>query len=137
MATEFSIVDPDAIEPQAFPESGMLHRQLTAALGCTDMRVNAVTLRPGESLAEHAHERQEEVYVSLTGGSVVVDGEPYEVPDGGVVRLGPSCRRYVMNPSADEIHRWLMFGAPPVGSIDDYGEYVVPGKPADDARTST
>ncbi|WP_058991970.1 hypothetical protein [Haloarcula sp. CBA1127] len=25
----------------------------------------------------------------------------------------------------DEIHGWLAFGAPPVGSIDNFGDYVV------------
>ena len=126
MPSTHRIVDPSDIDPEPFPESGMFHRQLTEALGCEELRVNAVTLEPGDSLAEHRHERQEELYVSLTGGTVVIDGEAYAVPAGGVVRIGSSALRYVTNRSSDETQRWLMIGAPAVGTIEDYGEYVIP-----------
>jgi len=126
MGSTFSILDPADVDPVPFPESGMLHRQLTEALGCEAMRVNAVTLEPGESLAEHRHERQEELYIALTGGSVVIDGYEHAVPSGGLVRIAPSALRYVTNRSSDEAQRWLMLGAPPVGTNENYGEYVVP-----------
>ena len=126
MPSTYSVVDPTAIDPEPFPESGMLHRQLTEALACEALRVNAVKLEPGDSLAEHRHERQEELYISLTGGTVVIDGEECAVPAGGLVRIGSSALRYVTNRSSDETQRWLMIGAPPVGTIEDYGEYVVP-----------
>jgi quercetin dioxygenase-like cupin family protein len=123
--SEFEIVDLEDVEQEPFPESGLLHRKLTEALGCTEMRANAVTLRPGESTAPHAHERQEEVYVALDGGRVEVDGTVREVSPGGVVRFGPGAVRSVRNES-DEDRTWLMFGAPPVGSVDDFGEYRMP-----------
>ena len=126
MDSTYSILDPAEVDPVPFPESGMLHRRLTDALGCEAMRVNAVTLEPGESLAEHRHERQEELYITLTGGSVVIDGEEHAVPAGGLVRIGPSALRYVTNASSDGAQQWLMIGAPPLGTVEDYGEYVVP-----------
>lgn len=55
-----------------------------------------------------------------------IDDTRYDVPAGGLVRIGPGPVRCVHNDSETASQRWLMFGAPPVGSIDDFGEYVVP-----------
>jgi quercetin dioxygenase-like cupin family protein len=125
MTDVFGVVDPETVDREPFPESGIRHRKLTAALGCTEMRVNTVTLEPGESTAPHAHDRQEEVYVALDGGHVRIDGTSHEVPAGGIVRCGPDAIRSVHN-AADERRTWLMFGAPPLGTVDDFGEYRVP-----------
>ena len=120
-----AVVDLDDVPEERFPESGIPHRKLTEALGATDMRVNAVTLEPDQATDAHAHERQEEVYVALDGGRVEIDGEKREVPPGGVVRVGPDAVRRVVNES-DEERTWLMFGAPPVGTVEDFGEYRMP-----------
>jgi uncharacterized cupin superfamily protein len=122
---DFAVVDPDEVTAEPFPESGLSHRKLTEPLGCTDMRVNAVTLPPGAATTPHAHERQEEVYVALDGGRIVIDGTVHEVAPGGLVRIGPEPTRSVRNDAA-EPRTWLMFGAPPVGTVDDFGEYTVP-----------
>jgi quercetin dioxygenase-like cupin family protein len=87
--------------------------------------VNSVTLDPGEATAPHGHERQEEIYVALDGGTVVLDGESHRVPEGGVVRIGPEANRSVRN-DGDAPQRWLMVGAPPHGAVDDFGEYRMP-----------
>ncbi|QCC48359.1 cupin domain-containing protein [Halobellus limi] len=126
METDFSVVDPETIEAERFPESGNRHRKLTDALGCTEMRVNTVTLEPGEATTPHAHERQEEVYVALDGGVVEIAGESYDVAPGGVVRISPEPARSVRNESDDAAQTWVMFGAPPLGTVDDFGEYTVP-----------
>jgi len=131
MVSDFSIVDLDAIEQERFPESGNRHRKLTEALGCTEMRVNTVTLGPGERTAPHAHERQEEVYVALDGGHVEIDGSVSEVATGGVVRVGPEPTRSVRNETDDAAQTWVMFGAPPVGTIGDFGEYTMPDGESD------
>ncbi|MFD1597621.1 cupin domain-containing protein [Halobellus rarus] len=124
MTTDFNVVDPETVEAERFPESGNLHRKFTEALGCTEMRVNAVTLEPGEATTPHAHERQEEVYVALDGGTVEIDGEIYDVAPGGIVRIGPEPMRSVRNES-DAAQTWVMIGAPPLGTVDDFGEYTV------------
>jgi len=124
MAEDFAVVDLESVQAEPFPESGLLHRKLTDPLGCEELRVNAITLQPGEATAPHAHERQEEVYVALEGGRVVIDGAGHEVAPGGVVRIGPEPVRSVRNES-DAAQTWLMFGAPPLGTVDDYGEYTV------------
>ncbi|MEF8842922.1 MAG: cupin domain-containing protein [Haloarculaceae archaeon] len=126
MTDGFAVVDPDDVEAEPFPESGLFHRKLSGALGCTEMRVNAVTLDPGRATAPHAHERQEEVYVALDGGHVRVGDMVHEVSPGGVVRVGPEPVRSVRNETEDEVQTWLMFGAPPVGTVEDFGEYRLP-----------
>lgn len=126
MTEGFAIVDPDDVETDRFPESGIRHRKLTDPLGCAEMRVNALTLDPGEATAPHAHERQEEVYVALDGGYVRIDGATHEVPAGGVVRVAPEPIRSIRNETAETVQTWLLFGAPPVGTVDDFGEYRMP-----------
>jgi quercetin dioxygenase-like cupin family protein len=126
MATDFSLVRLEDVEQERFPELGNRHRKLTEPLGCTEMRVNTVTLGPGEATTPHAHERQEELYIALDGGHLDVDEIRHEVPEGGVVRLGPDVVRSVRNESQNEEQTWIMCGAPPVGTIDDFGEYTVP-----------
>lgn len=128
MTTEddFEIVDPQTVPQDEFPESGIAHRKLTEALGCAEMRVNTVTLKPGQATAPHAHERQEEVYVALDGGHVRIGESVHDVSPGGVVRIGPDSVRSVRNETDDESQTWLLFGAPPVGTVADFGEYTMP-----------
>lgn len=126
MTASFSIVDPAEIEAEPFPESGLRHRKLTEALGCERMRLNRIRLAPGESTAPHAHERQEEVYVALDGGHVEIDGTVHSVPPGGVVRIAPETVRSVRNEHSEEPQTWLMIGAPPYGTSEDFGEYRMP-----------
>lgn len=126
MTAEFSVVDLESVEQEPFPESGNLHRKLTEALGCTEMRVNAVTLGPGDATAPHSHERQEEVYIALDGGQVEIDGRRHDVSPGGVVRVGTDAVRSVRNETEREDQTWIMCGAPPLGTVDDFGEYTMP-----------
>lgn len=122
----FAVVDPAEVDGEPFPESGIHHRKLTELLGCTEMRVNTVTLQPGQATAPHAHEQQEEVYVALDGGHVRVDDTVHGVPAGGIVRVGPDPVRGVLNRSDKAAQTWVMFGAPPVGTVDDFGQYEMP-----------
>lgn len=126
MTDEFSVVDLANVKQEPFPESGLLHRKLTAALGATELRVNAVTIAPGEATAPHAHERQEELYVAIDGGTVRIDGTDYDLDPGGVARVGPDAPRSVRNDGDEGTHTWIMVGAPPVGTVDDFGEYTMP-----------
>ena len=125
MSDDFAIVDYADVEAEPFTESAVEHRKLTDPLGATEMRVNAVELAPGEVLDPHAHQRQEEIYVAVTAGQVDIEGEIHDVPEGGVVRLGSDPLRGLCN-HTDETHIWVLFGAPPVGTVEDFGEYVMP-----------
>ena len=126
MPEDFAVVDLEDIDRESFPESGLLHRKLTHALGCTELRVNSITLEPGQATTPHAHERQEEVYVALDGGHVQIGESIHDVAPGGVVRIGPDPTRSIRNESTDTPQTWLLFGAPPVGTIEDFGEYTMP-----------
>ena len=125
MSDDFAIVDYADVEAEPFNESAVEHRKLTDPLDATEMRVNAVELAPGEVLDPHAHERQEEIYVAVTDGQVAIEGEVHDVLEGGVVRFGPDPIRGLCN-HTDETHVWVLFGAPPVGTIEGFGEYVMP-----------
>ncbi|MFB6183429.1 MAG: cupin domain-containing protein [Haloarculaceae archaeon] len=126
MSDDFDIVHYESLESDRFPVSEVEHWKLTEALGAEDARVNVVRLEPGDSIAAHTHERQEELYVTTTGGQVRIEGETYDVPAETVVRVGPDSVRNVTNETDDETHVWVMFGAPPVGTVDDFGEYRLP-----------
>lgn len=126
MADEYTVVDPHDVEVEQFPESGLSHRKLTEALGATSMRVNMITLSPGDVVGYHRHERQEEIFVLLEGpGRARIAGELVDVPKWGVVRVPPESPRRLLNDAESGDAVWLMLGAPPVGTVEDFGEYVV------------
>lgn len=126
MSDEYTVVNPEEIETEPFPESGLTHRKLTEALGAAEMRVNFIRLSPGDATEYHRHERQEEVYVLLAGpGRARVGGELVDVPEWGVVRVSPGTPRQLLNDADSGDAVWLLLGAPPVGTVEDFGEYVV------------
>lgn len=126
MPQDFAIVDLEDIEEDVFPESGILHRKLTDALGSAQIRVNAVTLRPGQRTAPHVHERQEEIYVALDGGWVELDGSVQAVGPRAVIRIGPDPVRSIRNETDAAPQTWLMFGTASHGTVEDFGEYRLP-----------
>lgn len=125
MSESFDIVDSGKSDTEPFPKSGVEHAKLTESLGAEDMRVNVLFLDPGDVVGYHSHERQEEIYVCMQGpGEVYIDGERREVPEGGVVRIGADTPRQLLNTTESAHHRWLLFGAPPTGTVEGLGEYV-------------
>ncbi|MEF8829812.1 MAG: cupin domain-containing protein [Haloarcula sp.] len=83
-----------------------------------------VIVEPGTVTTPHTHDGQEEVFVATTGGQISIEGAVHDVPEGGVVRVHPDTVRNLCN-HTDETHVWLAFGAPPVGTVDNFGDYVV------------
>ncbi|MGB9930987.1 cupin domain-containing protein [Haloarcula amylolytica] len=126
MTADFAVIELEEIEQEQFPESGNSHRKLTEPLGCTEMRINTVTLGPGETTAPHFHEQQEEVYIALDGGVVEIEGTRHDVSSGSVVRIGPDAIRSVRNDTDTEEQTWIMCGAPPLGTVNDFGQYRMP-----------
>jgi len=121
---DYSIVDPDDVPTERFQTCETAVRKLTEPLGCTELRLNQVIVEPGEVTTPHTHEGQEEVFVATSGGQISLAGEVHDVPAGGVVRVAPETVRNLCN-HTDETHVWLAVGAPPVGTVDDFGAYVV------------
>ncbi|EMA09559.1 hypothetical protein SAMN05443574_13910 [Haloarcula vallismortis] len=126
MAKESVIVDLEDADQEPFPKPGLLHPKLTQRLECTELRVNAITPEPGQATAPHSHERQEAVYVALNGGYVQIGESITDVAPGGVVRIAPDPLRSIRNEGPDTPQTWLLFGSPPVGIIEDFGEYTMP-----------
>lgn len=124
MTDGFSIVDPDEVVPDQFNTCETSVRKLTEPLGCTELRVNQVIVEPGEVTTPHTHEGQEELFVALTGGQIAIDEEVHDVPQGSLVRVHPDTVRNLLNRS-ENTHVWLAVGAPPVGTVDDFGAYVL------------
>lgn len=120
MADRFSIVDPS----EQFNTCETAVRKLTERLGCTELRVNQALVEPGEVTTPHTHEGQEEVFVATTDGQIEIEGTVHDVPAGGVVRVAPETVRNLRN-GTEEPHVWLAFGAPLVGTTEDFGAYVV------------
>jgi len=133
MDTGFAIVDPGDVPTERFDTCDVDHRKLTERLGCTETRLNQVVLDPGDVTTPHAHDGQEEVFVALTGGQIAIEGQVHEVPAGGVVRVAPDVVRNLLNES-DRQQVWIALGAPPVGTVDDFGAYVLPDEVDPDAE---
>ncbi|MFC4360555.1 hypothetical protein ACFO0N_21625 [Halobium salinum] len=126
MTDEFAIVDPDDVEDERFQTCETTVRKLTAPLDATELRANQVLVDPGEVTTPHTHEGQEELFVAMTAGEIEIEGDLHAVPAGGVVRVGPDVVRNLCNRTGESTHVWLALGAPPVGSVEDFGAYVVP-----------
>jgi quercetin dioxygenase-like cupin family protein len=46
----------------------------------------------------HRHKLQEEVFIALKGnGTIILDGKRIEMPEGGIVRVGPKVWRALGN----------------------------------------
>jgi len=126
MESAFDIVHPDEVVSKTFNTCDITVTRLTKSLGCEEMRVNQVLLEPGDVTTPHSHDGQEEVFVAMTGGHITIDGTVHAVPEGGTVRVHTETVRNLCNHTEDETHVWLAFGAPPVGSVEDFGAYVLP-----------
>jgi quercetin dioxygenase-like cupin family protein len=124
MTDGFSIVDPEDVPTERFDTCETAVRKLTEPLGATELRVNQVVVDPGEVTTPHTHEGQEEVFVSMDGGQISLAGAVHDVSAGSVVRVAPETVRNLVN-HTDETHVWPAIGAPPVGTVDDFGAYVV------------
>jgi quercetin dioxygenase-like cupin family protein len=121
----YAIVDPESQPTGSFQTCDVAVQKLTESLGCTDLRVNQIVLEPGDVATPHRHDGQEEVFVPRTAGQIAIEGEVHNVPAGRVVRVAPPVVRNLLN-RTDDTHRWLAFGAPPVGTVEDFGSYVLP-----------
>lgn len=65
------------------------------------------------------------MFVALTDGQIAIDDEVHDIPAGTVVRVHADTVRNLLNRTDDETHVWLAVGAPPVGSVEDFGSYEI------------
>jgi uncharacterized cupin superfamily protein len=73
-------------------------QRLRAELGVESFGLNLIRLAPRQRGRIHAHERQEEVYVVLSGTLTLATAEgEHELGPGACARVAPSVRRQLVN----------------------------------------
>jgi mannose-6-phosphate isomerase-like protein (cupin superfamily) len=95
-------MEPGISVTQLQPDTTERFVSLRRELGVSTFGINQITLQPGERGRIHRHERQEEVYIVLEGTlTVYTEGDPTDVPAGGLVRIAPEVRRQMANLGPD------------------------------------
>lgn len=95
-------------------DSGERFVGLRRELGVSTFGLNLMVLAPGQRGRIHRHGRQEEVYVVLEGTlTLLVEGEPHELPAGSAVRVAPSVRRQLVNRHPERLALLALGGAQP------------------------
>jgi uncharacterized cupin superfamily protein len=75
-------------------------RKVRASLGVTEFGVNAVVLPPGYTSRRHFHERQQELYLVLSGEiEIELDGSKHTLGPGGLARVDAPTVRSLRNTS--------------------------------------
>jgi uncharacterized cupin superfamily protein len=75
-------------------------RKVRAPLGVTEFGVNAVVLPPGYTSRRHFHERQQELYLVLSGEiEFELDGSKHTLGPGGLARVDAPTVRSLRNTS--------------------------------------
>jgi uncharacterized cupin superfamily protein len=75
-------------------------RKVRSALGVTEFGVNAVVLPPGSTSRRHFHERQQELYLVLSGEiEIELDGSKHTLGPGGLARVDAPIVRALRNTS--------------------------------------
>ena len=88
-------------------------RKVRSALGVTEFGVNAVVLPPGYTSRRHYHDRQQELYLVLSGEiEMELDDDKHTLGPGGLARVDPSTVRSLRNTSeSDEAVYFCVGGA--------------------------
>jgi uncharacterized cupin superfamily protein len=88
-------------------------RKVRSALGVTEFGVNAIVLPPGYTSRRHFHERQQELYLVVSGEiEIELDGDKHTLGPGGLARVDPSTVRALRNTSeSDEAVYFCVGGA--------------------------
>lgn len=97
--------------------SGPGFRKIRGALGVSAFGVNAVVLPPGYKSNAHHHERQEELYIVMSGEIEFEfgDGERRTLGPGGLVRVDAATVRSARNTSTEDEAVYVC-----VGGADGY-----------------
>ena len=80
------------------PDTDERFLSLRRELGITTFGINQIRLRPGQRGRIHLHTKQEEVFLVLSGTLTLwIEGEPRELTQGELARVGPSVKRQLAN----------------------------------------
>jgi uncharacterized cupin superfamily protein len=92
--------------------AGERFQTLRRELGVASFGINLIRLEPGQRGRIHRHERQEEVYVVLSGElTLLVEGEEHVLGVHDVVRVPPLPRRQLVNRGPEPLRLLALGGA--------------------------
>jgi uncharacterized cupin superfamily protein len=88
---------------------------LSRPLGCKGVGFSFVRYCPGEGAAYvHRHRVQEEVFITLKGnGAIILDGKRFSMPEGTIMRVGPTVYRALGNDSKKDVVFMILGAIPP------------------------
>jgi uncharacterized cupin superfamily protein len=97
-------------------------RKVRQALEVTEFGVNAVVLPPGYESRRHFHDRQQELYVVISGEiEFDFDGAKQTLGEGGLARVDAPTVRSLRNTSATDEAVYLCVGGEG-GYVGRYGQ---------------
>ena len=88
---------------------------LSRPLGCKGVGFSFVRCKPGEGATYvHRHKVQEEVFLTVQGnGTIILDGKRIAMPEGTIVRVGPTVYRAIRNDSNNDVVYMILGAIPP------------------------
>ena len=88
---------------------------LSRPMGCKGIGFSFVRCKPGEGATYvHRHKVQEEVFIALKGdGTIILDGKRIKMPEGTIVRVGPTVWRALGNDSKSGVVFMVLGAVPP------------------------
>lgn len=120
MADAYTKVQVEDVEMRERKGGGPGSRDLSGAIGAETMTLRFWKFGPGDQMAYHRHQEQEEIYGLLVGGpqEMLIEGEVVIVNDGDWIRVPRDTVRRIQN-NSDRECTWLVMGAPPGTGITD------------------
>lgn len=117
--TPYTKVSQDDVELRERKGGGAGSRDLSGALETEHMKIRIWHYEPGNEMAYHRHQSQEEVYNLISGGpqTLQVGDEDIVVNDGDWIALPKDTPRRIKNTGSAS--QWLTIGAPPGTGITD------------------
>ncbi len=88
---------------------------LSRPLGCKGVGFSFVRYKPGQGATYvHRHKVQEEVFLTVQGnGTLILDGKRIAMPEGTIVRVGPTVYRAIGNDSKNDVVYMILGAIPP------------------------
>ena len=88
---------------------------LSRPLGCKGVGFSFVRYKPGQGATYvHRHKVQEEVFLTVQGnGTIILDGKRIAMPEGTIVRVGPTVYRAIGNDSKSDVVYMILGAIPP------------------------
>lgn len=91
-------MNPGTGRSRLAPDSEERFTSLRRELGATALGINQMILQPGQRTRIHRHERQEEIYLVISGElTVEIEGQAERVSAGELMRVAPDVRRQLIN----------------------------------------